>query len=150
MDGAKLHPPDGWRYAHELGSLMPITNGARFPVRGATPGFLLVGCTATGTDGNDCTITEGKGFTSIVRTGEGKYTVTLNQYGQKLIGHVCTLDTAVDAVGRDVEVKTVTLGGTGTILIETWTRATDTTAAAQGDVVTGETLRLNFFFAPDT
>lgn len=125
-------------------------NGASFPVRAATPDMIIVSCVATGTNDADCTVTEGKGITSIARTAEGKYTVTLNNWGDTLLFHSCRLDTAVDAVGCDVEVKTVTLGGTGTILIETWTKATATVNAAQADVVAGQTLRLCFAFAKDT
>ena len=121
-------------------------NGARFPVRGATPDVMVVACSATGTNGADCTITEGTGITSIARSDEGEYTVTFNNYGNKLLFACGTVETAVDAIGRDCEIKTVTLAGTGTALIETWTRATDAVAAAKGDVVVDEVLRLLFVF----
>lgn len=59
-----------------------------------------------------------------------------------------TAKSVVDAIGMDCEIKTVTLaGGTGTALIETWTRATEAVAAAQADVVAGQTLRLCFIFS---
>lgn len=125
---------------------MAGNNGARFPVRGATPDVMVVACSATGTDGADCTITEGTGITSIARSDEGEYTVTFNNYGNTLLFASGTVETAVDAIGRDCEIKTVTLAGTGTALIETWIRATEAVAAAKGDVVTGETLRLMFVF----
>lgn len=125
---------------------MAGSNGAMFPVRGAEPGIKVVCLTATGTDGNDLTIVEGTGITSVARTGEGKYTVTFNNFGTKILFAHGVVATAVDAVGKNVEVKTITLAGTGTILIETWTRATDTTAAAQADVVATETLRMIFVF----
>lgn len=122
--------------------------GAKFPVRGATPDLFIVACSATGTNGGNCTVTEGTGITSIVRTNEGKYTVTFNNFGNSLIYPCGSVDTAVDAIGMDCEIKTVTLaGGTGTALIETWTRATEAVAAAQADVVAGQTLRLCFIFS---